>query len=262
MHQMTLEKNTGETGEKISEQARAMIDAYLAMPFASRPNCPYFNNRRRKIRGSLRVVKGKGTPWEIAEECEIDAKFARVKIGDLSADKLKEFLVENDLGIDCSGFAYHVLNALCQEKTGKNIQSFVKNLRTGFIGSLTGRLRPAENIGVTAFAHEKNSKAIEISEARAGDIIVFLGTGKDKIYNHILVITATLRKDGDTRISYAHSYAWPSDGTSGHGVREGEILVHGDDLLHGTWKEKGLVGEENYTYESARNAKEVLVRRF
>ncbi len=261
--------------QKISGNACAMIDAYLSLPFGTRPNCPYFNNRRQKIRGSLRVVKGKGTPTEIAEECAIDAKFARVKIVDLSADKLKEFLIANDLGIDCSGFAYHVLNALCKERTGKNVQDFVKPLRTGFIGGLLGHLRPAENIGVIAFAHEKNSTAIKISEAKPGDVIVFIGTGNDKTYNHILVITAVeymdkLDRNNDTdknstcesiRISYAHSYAWPSDGIWGHGVRKGEILIHNDNLLDATWKEKGVTGNENYTFESAKNAREISIRR-
>lgn len=268
MHPITPETKIREKAEKLGGAARAMIDNYLALPFDTasnaRPNCPYFNNRRRKIRGSLRVVKGKGTPEEISEEAMIDAKFARVKICGLSTDELKEFLIENDLGVDCSGFAYHVLNTLCQEKTGKKLQSFVKPLRIGFVDSLIGRLRPAENIGVMAFAHEKNSSAVKISEVRPGDVIIFLGTGKDKNYNHILVITAVDRTDsdiGDTRISYAHSYAWPSDGVIGHGVREGEILVHGENLLGGIWTEEGVTGEENYTFESAKNAREISVRR-
>ncbi|MEK7596641.1 MAG: hypothetical protein AAB450_00820 [Patescibacteria group bacterium] len=268
MHPIISEVKKREKAGKLCGAARAMIENYLALPLGAgpnaRPNCPYFNNRRRKIRGSLRVVKGKGTPEEIAEEAMIDAKFARVKTSGLPAGKLKEFLIKNDLGIDCSGFAYHVLNTLCQEKTGKKLQSFVKPLRAGFIGALLGRLRPAENIGVIAFADRKNSSAIKISEAGPGDIIIFLGTGKDKNYNHILVITAVDRTNSDTlatRISYAHSYAWPSDGVVGHGVREGEILVRGEDLIGGTWKEKGVTGEENYTFESARNAIEVFVRR-
>lgn len=296
MHPIISEVKKREKTEKLGGAARAMIENYLALPLGTgpnaRPNCPYFNNRRRKIRGSLRVVKGKGTPEEIAEEAMIDGKFARVKISGLSTDELKKFLIENDLGVDCSGFAYHILNALCQERTGKSIQSFVKPLRGGLAGSLIGRLRPAENIGVMAFADKKNSSAIKISEARPGDIIVFLGTGKDKIHNHILVITAVRHLDktgadsnssdggsgiSDTNdannangkndtscdgcISYAHSYVWPSDGATGHGVREGEILVRGDDLLGGVWREKGLTGAENYTLESARNAGEVSVRR-
>lgn len=247
--------------DKLSGKARAVIDQYLALPVGGKPSCPYFNNRRKRARGSLRTLIGKGSPYEIAEECEILSKLSRVKIADLSTDKLKEFLVESDLGVDCSGFAYHVLNSFCNEKTGKNIQSYVKSIRPGFVGGLLARLRPAENIGVSSFRAEKNSSAINVTETQSGDVIIFMGTGKDNTYNHILVITGVERVGGDTRISYAHSYAWPSDGLYNHGVREGDILVHGENLLGGTWKEQGVVGNDNYTFVSAQNAKEVSVRR-
>lgn len=246
---------------KLDGYARLMIDKYLALPFGTKPSCPYFNNKRRKLRSGLRVEKGKGTPEEIAEECAIAAKLARIRIADLSTDKLKEFLVEEELGVDCSGFAYHVLNAHSQEKNGRNLQSYIKTLRQGFTGRLIAKLRPAENIGVATLADERNSVEIKIADLRPSDIIVFLGTGKDKLYNHVLVVTGVERENDTTRISYAHSYAWPSDGVYNHGVREGDILVHGEDLLGGTWKEQGATGNDNYTYESARNAKMVSARR-
>ncbi len=88
-----------------------------------------------------------------------------------------------------------------------------------------------------------------------------MGTGKDKTYNHILVITGVEKTDNGTHLSYVHSYAWPSDGANNHGVRMGDIIVHGDDLLEGTWKEQGRVGSDNYTYLSAKEAKETSVRR-
>lgn len=246
---------------KLEGKARAMLNAYLALPLGTKPSCPYFNNRRKKVRGGLRVIKGKGTPEEIAEEARIFALQARTSLETLSTDKLKEFLVANNLGVDCSGFAYHVLNSYSQEMFAKSIQSFVKPITKGFIGAIRGKLRPAENIGALSFRDEKSSSEIKASETRPGDIITFIGTGKDKTYNHILVITGIEKAGGDTRISYAHSYAWPSDGLYNHGVREGDILVHGNDLLGGTWKEQGVTGSENYTYESAKNAKEVTVRR-
>jgi hypothetical protein len=246
---------------KLEGKARVMIDRYLALPFGTKPSCPYFNNKRRKIRSGLRVDKGKGTPEEIAEECTIAAKLARVRISELSTDKLKEFLVEQDLGVDCSGFAYHVLNAYSQERNGKSIQSYIKTKREGIAGKLIAKLRPAENIGVATFADERNSVEVKISELRPSDIIVFLGTGKDKLYNHVLLVTGVECGSDTTRISYAHSYSWPSDGVYNHGVREGDILVHGEDLLGGTWKEQGLTGSDNYTFESARNAATVSIRR-
>lgn len=254
---------------KLDGQARTVLDLYLALPLGSKPSCPYFNNRRRKSRSQLRVLKGKGTPQEIAEEATISALHCRIGIASLSTDKLKEFLIAQDLGIDCSGLAYHVLNAYCAEKTGKKISSFVRSNRTGLLGRLVARLRPAENLGAASFANPRNSVEIKASEAKPGDIITFIGTGKDGTYNHIVVITGVEKTPAgsgtDTRLTYAHSYAWPSDGTTGHGVREGDILVHGEgdraDLLAATWKEKGETGATNYTLESARKAKEASLRR-
>ncbi|HEU0081162.1 MAG TPA: hypothetical protein VFQ72_04060 [Candidatus Paceibacterota bacterium] len=250
---------------RLEGKARAMVDSYLALPLGTKPSCPYFNNRRRRSRSQLRVLRGKGSPAEIAEEAAIEALHARVDANALSTDKLKEFIVSRDLGVDCSGFAYHVLNALCQEKRGKSIQSFMKSNRAGFVGSLVARLRPAENLGVSSFANERNSSPILASQALPGDVVTLIGTGRDGQYNHILVITGVERLESDTRLSYAHSYAWPSDGLYGHGVREGDILVHGPgdaaDLLAGTWKEQGKVGADNYTHESAKAAKEVSIRR-
>ena len=242
-------------------KARSVIDSYINLPFDVGISCPYFNSRRRKNRGGLRVTKGKGTPAEIVEEATIMAKFSRTDLTHLSTDLIKEFLVENDLGIDCSGFAYHVLNAFTQEKTGKNITSFVTSNRTGIVGSFLARLRPAENLGVNSFRNDRNSKAITASDALPGDFITFIGTGKDKTYNHILVITAVTKNTDSIHISYAHSYMWPSDGLYAHGVREGEIILQNSDLLGGTWQEQGVTGNENYTFESARNAAEVSVRR-
>ncbi len=253
---------------QLEGKARQTIDSYLSLPLGTRPSCPYFNNRRKRSRAQLRVRIGKGTPEEISEEATIDSLSARVDINSLSTDKLKEFLVAQDLGIDCSGFAFHVLNSYTQEKRGRNLKSFVKSNRRGLVGSFLARLRPAENLGVASFANERNSRAIKASEVQPADIIVFMGTGKDGLYNHILVVTGVEQGSGpngmaggDIRISYAHSYAWPSDGLYDHGVREGDILVHGDDLLGGTWKEKNEVGASNYTFESAMGAKEVSVRR-
>ncbi|HVU06270.1 MAG TPA: hypothetical protein VHE10_00520 [Candidatus Paceibacterota bacterium] len=266
MHQDAVEITKPET-EKLEGRARAVIDAYLALPLGTKPSCPYFNNKRHKTRSQLRVLKGKGSPEEIAEEADIDAKHSRVNVATLSTDKLKEFLVAHDLGVDCSGFAYHVLNAVAQEKRGRNISAFVRSNRSGFIGSLIARLRPAENMGVATFANERNSAEIAASDARPGDIITFMGTGKDGLYNHMLVITGVERSSNGIRLSYAHSYAWPSDGTTDHGVREGDIFVPAGETMgdiargKGVWKEKGATGPENYTLESARGAKEVSVRR-
>lgn len=249
MHQIT----ENELGGK----AREVIDAYLALPFGARPSCPYFNNRRKKSRAQLRVLIGKGTPQEIVEEAEISALHMRLDIQNMSADKLKEFLIKEDIGIDCSGFAYHILDALAHERRGKSIKRFAKSNRKGLVGSFLARLRPAENMGVASLANDRNSTLIKPTNSRPGDIIVFLGTGRDGLYNHVMVITAVK----DNTISYAHSYSWPTDGLYNHGVREGTITLKNGSLIDGVWTEKGQTGAANSTFQSALNAKEISVRR-
>ena len=250
--------------QALGSNARAVVDQYLSLPIGGKPSCPYFNNRRRQIRGGLRVLKGKGSPEEIAEECGLQALHARITIKDLSTDKLKEFLVDRNLGVDCSGFAYHVLDAILFETTGKRLGRTLVFRRPGFASKIITRLRHAENAGDATFRLDENSVAIKPTNIRPGDFITFIGTGKDKTYNHILVVVKVDRNIGsesDMLITYAHSYAWPSDGIYGHGVREGDILIKNNDLLESIWKEQGITGIENYTYASALNANEISVRR-
>lgn len=229
-----------------------MIDRYLSLPVGAHPSCPYFNNRRRGTKSNLRVLVGKGTPEEISEECEIRALQNRMVISALSSEQLKGFMVSQDIGIDCSGFAYHVLGAALHERRGGRLATHIHTRRKGFTGKIIARLRPAENIGVATFADERNSVAITASEAKAGDIITFIGAGRDGTYNHILVITKVERKDGATRLSYAHAYAWPEDGAFNHGVREGSVIVYENDLARAAWKEAGL---------GMMNARETTIRR-
>jgi len=236
----------------IEAGARSVIDRYLFLPVGAHPSCPYFNNRRRGTKSNLRVLVGKGTPEEISEECEIRALQNRVSISVLSVEGLKEFMISQDLGVDCSGFAYHVLTATLAERRGRRLASLIQTRRQGFIGKTIAKLRPAENIGVATLADERNSVEIKASEASAGDIVTFMGAGRDGTYNHVIVITKVERKEAATRLSYAHSYAWPEDGSFGHGVREGTAVIYGDDLGTAVWSEPGL---------GTMNAKERSVRR-
>jgi len=277
---------------KLEGTARNVIDLYLALPFAlsneARPACPYFNNRRSKSKSGLRVLRGKGTPHEIVEEAIIDSLHTRTDLKKLSKEGITEFLVNHGLGVDCSGFAYHIFDALAHDHFKKGIKNFVTSNRRGFWGRIISRIRPAENIGVASFRNDKNSTQIDIQDIRPGDFITFMGTGKDNLYNHIVVVTEVTyaeqtKQDAEKnakqknikRITYAHSYAWPSDGKTGHGVREGSITfatqitppvaspiasaILGPDVV---WSEKGETRQNyNYTRESAEKAREVSIRR-
>lgn len=249
------------TEEHICDEARRVIDAYLALPLFSQPSCPYFNNRRRKNKGGLRVLKGKGTPRELVEEALLFSKTKHTDLASLSKEGIKAFMVQHDLGVDCSGFTYHVLDALCHAKLHKSLKQVMKSTREGMFSSLITYIRPAENTGVHSFRDDKNSYEVPIGNILPGDMIIMMGTGKDKTYNHILVVTTVERTDRNLHISYAHSYQWPSDGLYDHGVREGLIITQGSNILDGEWTEKNITGKDNFTYQSALDAREVSIRR-
>jgi hypothetical protein len=198
----------------LSQPARGMIAHYESLRFGSvHVSVPYFNNKRQQVRGALRVLVGKGAPAEIEEEAQLIALRCHTDLATLSAENLKKFLVDNNLGIDCSGFVYHVLNAeapLAPRLTFPNV-SLLRKLLT--------KLRPIENTNVKVFAHKKNSTTVPLSDVQAGDIITMVGSKKVGNPDHILLVEEVNRN----AISYVHAYKFASDGTYNHGIKHGTI---------------------------------------
>jgi hypothetical protein len=218
----------------LSPEANKVIDSYLHLPLGCGPVTPYFNNRRAKIRGGLRALIGKGSPEEIVEEAEIIALRNKVDIKSLDTVTLKKFLVDKGLGIDCSGFAFHVLNAESLARNGKRLGAYL-TARTTLLRQFIARLREAENVSVAHLASDANSSAIRYDEARPGDIITLLNPE----YNHVLVIESADRTGSTVTLHYIHSYAWPEEGVYGHGVRRGTLSLSNGDIMKGVWVENG-----------------------
>jgi len=178
----------------------------------------------------------------------------------LPAEKIKEFLVNNNLGVDCSGFVYHILDALTQDKKNKKLKQIIHfPLAKSVVRKMIAKLRPAENCGVTTLAHEINSKKINLKEVEANDFIIFLGSGPKQDYNHIMFVESVTNKT----INYIHAYKWPSDGQYNHGVRRGKIEIIDDNknILEQKWLEQEKTGENNWTWLQAKSANEVFVGR-
>ena len=245
----------------LSPEAQKVIEKYLWLPLGSGCQTPYFNNKRKKIRGGLRALVGKGLPEEIAEEAEMFSIRERIGIKKMASADLKKFLIERNLGIDCSGLAYHILEAESLAKVGKSLRKTVTPWN-GFKRRVIHFFRPSENSGVSTFSHSKNSIAVSEKEIKAGDFISLIGTGVEKKYNHMMVIES-VETDGDAKkINYIHSYMWPEDGLYNHGVRRGSIAIKADaPIISGHWSEKEKTGKNNYTFLSAQKAKDISIRR-
>jgi len=252
------------TNTFISVAAQKIISDYNNLPFSETlgVRCPYFNNAKTGHRGQLKVLAGKGSPQEIVEEAKIiSIQYKQPIVGNttLTIDDIRKFLIDNNLGIDCSGFISNVLRA---HYTALGV-NFFKHIfitsKTHILRWLISRLRPTEHISVKVYAHEKNSHVIPLSDIAAGDLIVMLGTGPQKKRDHILLVTATEQNT----ISYAHARAWSSEGRYGHGVSEGTIILtdHSQSLLNQQWKEKNMLNEQNETYLEAQQATILEIRR-
>ena len=190
---------------------------------------PYFNNSRERMRMGLRAQVGKGTPEEISEEAQLAAFREHIDLAVLAPQMRKNFLVSHKFGVDCSGFAYHILDA---EARARGLGPLYKHLNFPYSASLLSsfgrslRRRYAENCDVRTFAHTSNSREIPLAEIAPGDFLIRLAgvnqpsevltkEGPFVQRDHIIIVTAV---DGPN-ITLAQSEARPEDGRYNHGVR-------------------------------------------
>lgn len=262
--------------QTLSVTAQSVLDSYLNLKVgANHISVPYFNNTRLKTRGGLRVFTGKGSVKEINEEISILSKKKRVNLEKLNNDQAKHFLVDNNIGIDCSGFAYYLLDAQLKDKMDTSLRSVIKfPTKHNIFRKIIAKLRIVQNIDVLTLSQEENSFSIKMKDISPGDFIVLIKSGQKNNLNHIMVITdishkckkIDLENTADLTgmvITYAHSFAWSKDGKYNHGVRVGEIEIINPDagLLDQKWTEQDKTGEDNETYTRASQAKVLDIRR-
>lgn len=259
----------------LSPSAEKLISEYFNLPFSgtSGVRCPYFNNSRLMRRGQLRALIGKGTPSEIVEEAKIisiqyhkgvvDKDGAccieHIEKNDKPEEYIRRFLIENNLGIDCSGFITHVLVRHFNEAKNTNFLKKFTLPKTNFIRWIISRLRPIEHMGVAAYANDFNSTEIKLDEIAPADLIIMLETGPKNDRNHMLLVT---EKESNF-IRYTHARAWSSEGRFGHGVSEGKIRIvkPNGGLLDQEWEEKNETGDKNETFLEAKQAKALKIKR-
>ena len=249
----------------ISTTARAVIDAYLHIRIGLQEvSCPYFNNRRTKLRASLRALVGKGSPEDIAEEANILALKEKIDLSHTSQAAVRRFLVDHHLGVDCSAFAYYVLDAECRARQRGRLRDYLVFAGLPFPRRLIASFRPIENTSVRTLADERNSFVVALSDVKPADIVIMLGAGESRDRDHLLVVEEVEYTDNQpTNITYAHSLRWRTDGQCNHGVRHGriELAPTNASLLDVGWIEQDKFGEENETFTRATGAQCLEIRR-
>ena len=246
----------------ISDATQTMINQYKNFHIGPAIcSVPYYNNRVAGRRAALRVEVGKGSPKDIYEELIHIFLKNRVDTKLLTSEGLKKVMVENNIGIDCSGFAYYVLN---EESLGRGKGSLSRRLR---FDRWLAMFRPIINTNVLTLSDNRNSKIIPIKEAQVGDIITMVGGVEGGERNHILIINQIEYQNFiPVTLHYVHAIAWPSDGAYGHGIHEGKIEITNIEkpIVEQRWieleKDATVVGDENYTFSRARQSATELRR--
>lgn len=248
----------------LSKQALELIEAYSNFKIESAVcSVPYFNNKTVRARAALAVFVGKGTPSEIRDELQTIFYKEKTDTKNLTSQNLKKILVDHNLGIDCSGFTFQLLNA---ESEARKISSLSKNLffpKSGLIGRFIALLNPVKNTDVLTFAHEKNSHTVNLSEVEPGDIITMTDDPEGDERNHILIITKVEYQNSlPIKVTYTHAVAYPEDGLYGSGIKTGSIIIkdHSKSLTDSEWSENGFSGQQNRIFARATKSNTQLRR--
>jgi len=253
----------------ISPSSMVMIDQYRNFKIDSAvSSIPYFNNKSTGKRAALGVNVGKGSPKEIFDEILTLTRLQKIDTKSFNSETLKKFMISNNIGIDCSGFVYHVLN---EESISRGKGGMDRHIHfvtaSNILTRLIAKLKPQKNTDVLTLSSDKNSKVLEIKDAQVGDIITMIGTSTVGIRNHVLIIHQIEYQNFiPITLHYVHAIAWPTDGEYGHGIHEGriEIVDVNKTLCEQRWieleKDSFIEPNENYTYTRAKTSTTELRR--
>ena len=237
-----------------AEQAlRDMANEYTNFTVAGRHiKIPYVMSSRR---WDFWRTSGKSTPEKLNEEL---IAYAQRYSFDLNAAKeydVYQFMREHGIGIDCSGLAYHLLDAFVRALHGIPLSQYLVRF-PGILGQLEKNLlafKRSRRINAATLVSPLNAVSVESTkDIRIGDLIF-----SEHIRDHVLVVTDLFISQHKklTGLEYIHS---SSVQTQKRGPHYGYINVRNpeSDIKSQEWLEKTKHGTnygEEYIKESKRS---------
>lgn len=224
----------------IPPSVQQAIEHYKNLRIGSKTvRCPYYRNPRSgKGRWGLNAYSGKGSWQEIEEELKIIEKLEGKNLDALSEDQVRDIMKKRHLGVECSGFIAHILDAWTRSARGKRIFHVLKFPGRGLYHGIAVWLRPFTHIDVSTLAHPDNAQEFsDIREIGAGDLIRF-----NTDIDHAILVTRVERDalGAPMRIGYVHSVREET----GEGIKEGLITMQAPDggLKAQLWQETPHTG--------------------
>lgn len=238
---------------KIPDSLQQEIDRYFNLHIGGKTVvCPYYINPKM-VKGNLRVMSGKGTPEEIELEVKVWAKVRGFDLKNASAEDIREFLLQEKIGIDCSGLVANTLNNYMRGNGFGSLLAYLKFRDMSFVPRIRRFLRPIENIGANTITGESNTLVIsDLNDIRPGDLI--RAKGRQKNAHHVAMVTEVeyepspdeelgnvgfkipddrqIEKRKVIRFKYVNSHRYYE---SENGMRYGEVFINNPD---GTLKDQ------------------------
>lgn len=235
----------------LPQSAVNIINQYQALEIEGKKiACPYFRNVKR-IRGELRVLAGKGTPQELIDETRIFAKLRGVDLGQLNETEIRQFMITQGLGVDCSGFVMHVLNEMLKANNHLGMWKYL-SLKpiTNWGAKILYPFKYAQLTDSFALTSEHNATKIEIKDLIPGDLVRLRGARRG---DHILIVYEVEYNENRIPLKFTYVASSPHYGDK-HGVKFGEVIITdiNGELKDQKWNENDEKGI-NWTYKGLLN---------
>ncbi len=221
--------------------------------FGKQISIPYMINQ--KDRYCSPIGKGKAPIEEIIREFEMKVREDNLNVEKFNPNEIRELMKKMGLGIDCSGYAYHLLDAFVKMRTSKDLSLFLLRF-PGFLGNIDKMLfngKRYEKISAAILTSDINTISVDhVADIQIGDLIKMTHQGWEG--KHVLIVADVT----PSYILYTHS----SEYVETNGVHFGKIVIRdkSEDLSKQEWLEMTLNGK-NYGKDAFRVDSGDTVRR-
>lgn len=188
-------------------------------------------------------TSGKGSPEMIRKALLNEATFHDVDLEKADIFEIYDFMRAHRIGIDCSGLAYHVLDAYIKERLSKPLSAFLVRY-PGILGKIERTLLSYKRFRrISAKTLTSPLNTTEIYAVKNMQIADLVRISRER--DHVLVISRITHDESDTitQIEYVHS---SSVNTQMRGPHYGIIQVQDQEkgLEAQIWLEKTKANDD------------------